>query len=214
MKKSIDEGSDKSQRKTIFHQLLNANAAEGHVVPNVEDLTDEAFTILTAAADTSGHAMAIITYYVVSNPDVYRTLTAELKNAFPDDTTNLEYLELEKLPYLTAVIKEGLRLAYGVPGRLPRMVETPDATFNGYTVPHGTIVGMSSWMMHRDPRIWAQPVKFVPDRWLDHTKAKKLEKYLVPFTRGSRQCIGMQYVSAFVLTPNKFKLNPNSFSLR
>jgi cytochrome P450 len=77
------------------------------VVPNLEDLTDEMFTILTAAADTSGHAMAIITYYVVSNPGIYRTLTSELKEAFPDRTTDLEYLTLEKLPYLTAVIKEG-----------------------------------------------------------------------------------------------------------
>ena len=168
------------------------------MVPNLEDLTDEMFTILTAAADTSGHAMAIITYHVVSNPGIYRTLTSELKEAFPDRTTDLEYLTLEKLPYLTAVIKEGLRCSYGVPGRLPRMIETTQATFNGYTVPRGTIVGMSSWMMHRDPNIWPQPDSFSPERWLNPDKAKKLEKYLVAFTKGSRQCIGMQYV------PNSF----------
>jgi hypothetical protein len=61
VKKSIDEGRDKSKHKTIFHQLLDPNATEGQVVPGIEDLTDEAFTILTAAADTTGHAMAILT---------------------------------------------------------------------------------------------------------------------------------------------------------
>lgn len=147
MKQSINEGRDKSKHKTIFHQLLDPNAAEGHVVPNLEDLTDEMFTILTAAADTSGHAMAIITYYIVSNPEIYRRLNAELKATFPDRTADLNYLSLEKLPYLTAVIKEGLRFSYGVLGRLPRVIETPEAAFNGHTVPRGTIVGMSSWMM-------------------------------------------------------------------
>jgi cytochrome P450 len=192
VKQSIERGRDKSQHKTIFHQLLDPNAAEGHVVPNLEDLTDEMFTILTAAADTSGHAMTTTTYYILSNPDIYSALVAELKATFPERTTNLEYLTLEKLPYLTGVIKEGLRFTYGVPGRLPRMIETPEATFNGYTVPRGTIVGMSSWLMHRDPSIWPEPDKFMPERWLDLVKAKKLDKYLVAFTKGSRQCIGMQ----------------------
>ena len=194
IKKNIDEGRDQAKRKTIFHQLLSPNATEGHVVRNVEDLTDEAFTILSAAADTTGHAMTITTYYIVSNPDVYRKLTAELKSAFPDPTAQLNYLTLEKLPYLTAVIKEGLRLSFGVPGRLPRVIEKDGAVFNGYSVPRGTIVGMSSWLMHRDPNIFSNPEEFEPARWLDPLTAGKLEKNLVAFGRGSRQCIGMQYV--------------------
>jgi cytochrome P450 len=82
------------------------------------------------------------------------------------------------------------------------MIETAQATFNGYTVPRGTIVGMSSWMMHRDPNIWPRPDTFSPERWLNPDKARKLEKYLVAFTKGSRQCIGMQYV------PNSFLVAP------
>jgi hypothetical protein len=169
------------------------------------------FAILTAAADTSGHAMSIITFFVVSNPDIYRTLTAELKAALPGRTANLDYLTLEKLPYLTAVIKEGLRFSYGVPGRLPRVIETPKATFNGHTVPRGTIVGMSSWMMHRNPIIWPEPDTFSPERWLDPDKARKLEKYLVAFTKGSRQCIGMQYVPNPLLYFPQVEQNPQKY---
>jgi cytochrome P450 len=143
--------------------------------------------------------MPWITYFVVSNPEIYRTLTAEFKAAFPDRTDHLDYMCLDKLPYLTAVIKEGLRLSYGTPGRLTRMVEIPEATFNGYTVPRGTIVGMSSWMVHRDPTIWPEPERFLPERWLDPAQAKKLEKYFVSFSKGSRQCIGMQYESLLPL---------------
>lgn len=159
---------------------------------NVEDLTDEAFTILSAAADTTGHALSTTSYFIVSNPEIYRKLTDELKEAFPDPSVELKFLALEKLPYLTAIIKEGLRLSFGVPGRLPRVIETEGEVFNGYKVPHGTIVGMSSWMVHRNPNIFPKPDTFVPERWLDPIKGKKLEKYLVSFTKGSRQCVGMQ----------------------
>lgn len=197
VKRQIDEGRDKSKHKTIFHQLLDPNATEGHVVPNIEDLTDEMFTILTAAAETTGHSMTMITYYVVSNPEIYQKLVSELKAAFPDKKTKLDYLTLEKLPYLTAVIKEGLRLSYGSPGRLPRVTETPDAVFNNYRVPKGTTVGMSIWMMHRSPEIYPDPAKFIPERWTSPEQSKKLDKYFVPFSRGSRMCVGMQYIPDF-----------------
>jgi cytochrome P450 len=199
IKQNINEGQDKAPRKTIFHQLLSPNATEGYVVHNVEDLTDEAFTILSAASDTTGYTMTTTTYYVLSNPDVYHTLTAELKSAFPDPTAKLDYLTLEKLPYLTAVIKEGLRLSFGVPGRLPRMIEKDRAVFNSYAVPRGTIVGMSSWLMHRDPNFFPNPDTFDPTRWLDPANIGRLERQLVAFGRGSRQCIGMQYVFLYPL---------------
>ncbi|KAH8795059.1 cytochrome P450 [Hyaloscypha sp. PMI_1271] len=200
VKKSIDERRDKSKHKTIFRQLLDPNATEGHVVPGIEDLTDEAFNILTAAADTTGHTMAILTFYAVSNTVIYRTLAAELKTAFPNRAENLDYATLKKLPYLTAVIMEGLRLSYGVPGRLPRTIAAPTATFNGYTVPKGTIVGMSIYLMHRDPDIFPEPDKFDPERWLDPVRSKRLDKYLVPFSRGSSQCVGMHlaYLQLYV----------------
>lgn len=194
VKEEIDEGRDKSKHRTIFHQLLDPNASEGHVVPNVEGLTEEMFTILTAGGETTGHAMTMITYYVLSSPEIYRKLVSELKTAFTDKQTTLEYLTLEKLPYLSGVIKEGLRLSYGVPGRLPRAIETPDAIFNGYRVPKGTIVSMSAWMLNRNPQTFPEPERFNPERWSDPEKSKILEnKYFAPFGKGSRQCVGMQY---------------------
>jgi cytochrome P450 len=194
VKKEIDEGRDNSKHRTVFHQLLDPNASEGHVVPNVEELTEEMFTILTAGGETTGNAMTIITYYVLSDPEIYRKLVSELKTAFTEKQTSLEYLRLEKLPYLSGVIKEGLRLSYGVPGRLPRVIETPDAIFNGYRVPKGTTVSMSAWMLNRNPQNFPEPEKFIPERWSVPEKSKILEnKYFAPFGKGSRQCVGMQY---------------------
>ena len=85
---------------TIFSHLMDPKAAEGHIVPSVNDLTDEAFIILSAAQDTTGNAMTIALYETVSNPEIYTKVVEELKLAFPDPNVRLDFLTLEKLPYL------------------------------------------------------------------------------------------------------------------
>jgi cytochrome P450 len=89
---------------TIFYQLLNPNVTEGHVVPSVDDLKDGAYIIVAAAADTTGNAITIAAYNVISNDDIYHTLTAELKQAFPDPEARLDFTLLEKLPYLVSLL--------------------------------------------------------------------------------------------------------------
>ncbi|RQM04829.1 hypothetical protein DH86_00003913 [Scytalidium sp. 3C] len=179
IKEAKDRG-EKPKTTTIFSHLMDPKAAEGHVVPSVDDLTDEAFIILSAAQDTTGNAMTVALYETISNPEIYAKVVEELKQAFPNPNDKLDFLTIEKLPYLTAVIKESLRV-------------TPEggATFNGISIPAGTVVGMSAYMMHRDPTIFPSPDKFDPSRWLDPAAARHLEKYLVPFSKGPRQCVGM-----------------------
>jgi cytochrome P450 len=57
-----------------------------------------------------------------------------------------------------------------------------------------TPVGMTSVLMHHKEDIFPDSYNFIPERWLDPERRKHLEKYLVSFTKGSRQCIGMKYV--------------------
>lgn len=90
-------------RTTIFHQLLDPNATEGHVVPSVDNMRDESFVILSAATDTTGNAMTIAMYEVVANPVIYGKLAVELNAAFPDPSVTLDFVTLEKLPYLVNI---------------------------------------------------------------------------------------------------------------
>jgi cytochrome P450 len=104
VKSSMDASKgEKPSRLTIFNQLLDPDVAEGHVVPSVDDLKDEAFSIVTAAADTTGNAMTIAAYNVISNETIYHKLVAELREPFPDPSATLEFLALEKLPYLVCL---------------------------------------------------------------------------------------------------------------
>lgn len=106
---------------------------------------------------------------------------------------------LEQLPYLNAVMKEGFRLTYGVSCRLARIDPDNEIIFSSgakqFIIPAGTPVGMSSVQIHHNEAIFPNSKKFEPERWLDG-KNKAREKYMVSFTAGSRQCLGINLAHA------------------
>lgn len=155
-------------------------------------MQDEALTILGAAADTTGHAMNFAVIEVLADVTIYKRVRAELIEAFPDPNARLDFLTLEKLPYLTGVIKEALRLSHGSPGKLTRVVPEGGATYNGIYVPAGSYVSMGTWEMHHNEDYWPNSFKFDPDRWTTPESARRLDKAYVPFSKGSRMCIGIK----------------------
>lgn len=72
----------------------------------VAHLEDEAYTVPTAAADTTGNAMTTICRYVFADRIIYDRLHTELKTAFPLENEIMSYRALEKLPYLVRTWKE------------------------------------------------------------------------------------------------------------
>ncbi|KAK5659568.1 hypothetical protein OQA88_770 [Cercophora sp. LCS_1] len=179
------------ERETIFHTVLDGKRAaeQGMGVPTVQHMVDEAFGFLGAASETAGNAMTVCAFHVLFNEPVYQRLRKELVEAFPDPDGRMDFLALEKLPYLTGVVKEGLRLSFGVLHPLPRVAPTA-VEFNGHVLPKGSVVSMTSWLMHRNPETFPDPEKFDPERWLDPARAHYLDKFLVPFSKGNRICIG------------------------
>jgi cytochrome P450 len=99
----MDAGRKSESRPTIFQALLTSDPAQAYIVPTVDQIKDEAYSTLGAAADTTGNAMTVATYHTVSNKLIYEKLSAEVKAAFPDAQARLSFVELEKLPYLVRV---------------------------------------------------------------------------------------------------------------
>jgi hypothetical protein len=89
-----------TDRPTIFSELLDPEKQSGYPVPPLDELKDECYGVLAAAADTTGNAMTVAAYKVLCNPGIYKTLRKELLDAFPDPNARLEFTKLEKLPYL------------------------------------------------------------------------------------------------------------------
>jgi cytochrome P450 len=179
--------------KTIFHELKDSN------LPSAEKtagrLSAEASTLLGAGTETTARTLAVTSFYLLENKGVLKRLQDELRNVMPARDTAVSLNTLEQLPYMTAVVNEGLRLSHGVSSRMPRIATQETLQYGEWIIPQGTPVMQSAYLLHTNPEIFPDPFKFSPQRWLDHPK---LAKNLFAFGRGSRSCIGMNLAYAEV----------------
>lgn len=97
---------------------------------------------------------------------------------------------------------EGLRLSYGSMHRLSRSHPDQTLRFHGWTIPPGTPVGTSVYLIHTNPAIFPDPHAFRLERWLglEASERRRLKGYLCNFGRGTRQCVGMTlaYMRKFI----------------
>ncbi|EON69687.1 hypothetical protein W97_08947 [Coniosporium apollinis CBS 100218] len=199
MKERIREVKGKSDfyeklaHRTVFHEILNSNIPVSE--KTVDRLWQEAEIVSVAGTETTAWTLAVITFYLLANPEILRTLRTEL---FTITEKSVAWKQLEKLPYLTAVIQEGLRLSFGVTSRLVRTC--PDETVRYETdgkvweIPSGTPISTTGPLYHLDPSIFPDPLRFHPERWLED--GQSLDRYLWSFSKGSRQCLGMNLAYA------------------
>jgi len=160
----------------------------------LERLADEGQTVIAAGQQTTAHFLKTVSYHILANEGVYSRLKAELKEAIPNPASIPPLAQLERLPYLHAVVLEGHRVSYGVVSRLERISPDKPLRYKDWVIPAGTPVSMTSVMQHEDPNKFPNPKKFDPNRWLD--APERLEKYLVNFSKGTRQCLGINLANA------------------
>jgi cytochrome P450 len=114
--------------------------------------------------------------------------------AIPDTLLNehgiLRCAAADQCAYLQAVIKETLRLYAPLPSTEPRSANIT-TVIEGYTIPPGTVVGMSPWILHRSTAGFENPGTFDPERWLGPS-AVEMNRWFWAFSSGGRMCIGMQ----------------------
>ncbi|KAJ3499068.1 hypothetical protein NLG97_g632 [Lecanicillium saksenae] len=163
-------------------------------------------SIVLAANETTATVLSSITYYTLSHPEIHDRLRNELKRGYEAKGSSLEYQELRALPYLTALINEALRTSNSVSGRLVRYADSVDLQYGKYSLPRGSYVSISMNDMHKDPKIFPNPEKFDPDRWLKQSDFKHLSKHLQPWGRGSRFCLGKElaYTDLYLTTARLF----------
>jgi len=117
-------------------------------------------------------------------PEIYEKLKQEVeKNA----ALGAQAEDVQALPYLTAVVKEALRLSMANPTRLPHIVPLGGWMFKSTSFPAGSIVGCSAYELHFNSSVFPEPHDFRPERWLDVTD--EMMKYWFAFGAGSRACI-------------------------
>jgi cytochrome P450 len=127
-----------------MERLITPNAEEGWVPPDHDGLRDEILTLISAGNDTTGITAMTGPYQIPRSPDIQSHLLTELKTVMPGPRDHAPYTTLERLPYLTAVVKESPRYASAAASRIPRLVPTGGVTLpDGRFLPAGTRLGMS-----------------------------------------------------------------------
>ncbi|MBI4784589.1 MAG: cytochrome P450 [Oscillatoriophycideae cyanobacterium NC_groundwater_1537_Pr4_S-0.65um_50_18] len=183
-----DEG-----RTDILALLMAARDLEGQPLSDVE-LRDELITLLFAGHETTASALAWALYWVAYLPGVRTRLLAEI-NALDD---NVEPMTIARLPYLSAICQETLRLYPIAISSFPRVVKQP-IEVAGYALEPGTVIIPSIYLAHRRADVYPEPNQFRPERFLE----RQFSPYeYLPFGGGDRRCIG----SAFALFEMKLVL--------
>lgn len=179
---------DDQDGATIFHSLLSSELPNSEKTS--ERLAEEAVLLVGAGTHTTSWALSVATFHLVSQPNTLRKLKAELEAAIPNPSVSTPLPALEVLPYLTAVIKEGLRLSFGNTSRIPRVALDQPIKYGDFEIAPGTPVSMTIPIVHLDERIFPDAKAFHPERWIED-KTGHLDKYLVTFCKGPRMCLGL-----------------------
>ncbi|KAL1698779.1 cytochrome P450 [Schizophyllum commune] len=170
---------------TVFHYLINGKRER----LSKEVLIEEAITLFGAGSETTAAAVTTAVFHVLNDKRIRERVMGELREAWPDPAVRLSAQEIEKLPYLTAVIKETLRFAPGVVTPAPRIVHQ-DSVIAGHPVPAGTTVAIGATFVHLNPEVYDEPKKFKPERWLEEGVHALESAYFIPFSKGPRMCLG------------------------
>ncbi|KAL4933790.1 cytochrome P450 [Aspergillus undulatus] len=187
--KSQNSNQPTPGRLTLFRHLVDSDLPPAELSDT--RLSREAQVLIGSGTMTTAGTMGFLCYYIMINPKIRARLSEELGSVMAEYPAKKPSLaELERLPYLQAVIKEGLRLSYGTMHRRARVSPSQPLLFKEWVIPPGTPVGMSAYFQHRDEKTFPRPMEFLPERWLGEITPAMYRNY-IPFSKGSRHCLGM-----------------------
>ncbi|KAJ9154735.1 Cytochrome P450 [Pleurostoma richardsiae] len=173
-----------SQTDTMPFTLLSRLRDDKH---DLEKLTIAAESLdhMAAGIDTTGDALCFLMWELSQPRSLHfqERLRAELRD-------NPE-AQFDRLPFLDAVVNEGLRCFPAIPMSLPRYVPSGGRSIDGYFVPEHTVVSCQAYSVHRiNESVFPDPDRFDPDRWLSREGDAERKRLFFAFANGGRGCVG------------------------
>jgi cytochrome P450 len=175
-------------RQDLLSMLMAAMNEDGSRM-TAKQLRDETMTLFLAGHETTALALGWTWYLLSENPQAEGKLHEELDGALRGNPATVA--DLERLPYLHAVVRESLRLY--PPAYMMARANVTAVTVGEYEIPAGTTILSSQWVTHRDARYFEEPEKFRPERWLDGLEERLAGGTYYPFGDGPRRCIGQEF---------------------
>jgi cytochrome P450 len=205
------------KRPDMLHYFINGKTSGGTPVSKAEVMI-EGVNILGAGADTTTVAILAVFGQLLTRKGSLSKAQQEVDKAHAnlEPSGFLPFRELEKLPYLTAVIRESMRLHPSITYQLPRVPPADGIQIAQYHIPSTVTCGISPAAMNRSRKLFGNDAdKFVPERWIpsddtpeEQKRLRKMEQNLTTvssyiaeqfmdvtdlsrqFGMGSRSCVG------------------------
>jgi cytochrome P450 len=209
----FDEIRDRREKNNldgedILTLLLSARDEEGQPMTD-QELRDELMTLLVAGHETTASALSWALYWIHYLPEIRDKVRSELARLpSPSDPS-----DIIRLPYLTALCQETLRIYPIALATVPRMLKEP-LELMGYRFEEGTVLNPCIYLIHHREDLYPEPKRFKPERFLE----RQFSPYeYLPFGGGNRRCIGMalammemKLVLATILSRFELALTSNS----
>jgi cytochrome P450 len=183
----------------VIYELIDSRRASGefgddllgvlmHMAENDAmtrtDVRNEAVSLVAAGYETTANAIAWALYELARTPEMFARVRAEVDAALEAGVPR----NPKSLAYTRQVFMESMRM-YPSTIWLPRNA-TEDATLAGYSIPNGTAVLCSTYLVHHDPHAWDEPERFDPERFAEDSSQPRSRHAFMPFGLGQHMCIG------------------------
>ncbi|SNZ01045.1 cytochrome P450 [Flagellimonas pacifica] len=172
----------------LLDMLLSTTYEDGTNMPR-KQLIDELMILFTAGHETTANALAFTLYFIAKDKKLQERLLIEVKSLENED---YDWEDLAKLPLTTSCIKEAMRLY--PPAYFIDRVALEAHDLNGLELKTNTMVLLSLYELHRHPKFWKDPEKYVADRFVG-LDPKEYNHYYYPFGAGPRMCIGNAFAT-------------------
>ena len=172
----------------LLAMLLEVQDEQGQRM-NDKQVRDEVMTLMLAGHETTSIALTFCLHLLSLHPEAQAALHQELDTVLAGRAPGME--DLAALPFTEAVVKEALRL-YPPAWSMGREA-LEDDEIGGWPIPRGGVVVVNPWTVHRDARLYEEPLAFRPQRWRDGLEQRLPRFGWFPFGGGPRLCIGVGF---------------------
>ncbi|KAJ2714974.1 hypothetical protein H4R19_001456, partial [Coemansia spiralis] len=171
----------------LLQLIIDTGRDDGKKLTDAQ-MVSETILHLIAGVDTTTAGLTWTLATLLYNPHIMQRLTTDIRREFPDRATPIDYESCrQRLPYLSAVISESMRVLSPAPSILPRVAPAGGLRLGGYFMPAGTWLCCPLGAVHQNPDSFRNPLVFDPDRFMGDSSEKHS---LLAFSTGVRACLG------------------------
>lgn len=174
-----------SKVNDLLNMLLETRYEDTGEAMSIEQLIDEIKILFIAGHETTANALTFTLYLLGNHSDVQKKVLEEILKVESESDDVVE--QLQKMTYLNAVLNESMRLY--PPAWITDRQNVEDDALGEFNIKKDTLIGVSFYELHRNPKYWNNPDQFDPDRFLGEQKKYSMQ-YFYPFGAGPRMCIG------------------------